>query len=502
MPNYIRAALPNILGLLQGRIEFGPGLNIVSGENGTFKTKLLQAMRGGATEPSVVGAELRIQAISPKRNSDRRAAEGILQHFRQQNRTWEGTLVERLGSQINDTTFDNYPSLGELFYLLFEHRCKDGGDRKNHMTALVTDLDAVIQSVFPHYALLAVWDDALGAPRIRVQKNETIEFPIEALSLGEQEVLSLITNIHGARDRIDVYLIDEPEVHLNWHLEERLFAFLADFCERYGKQIIVVTHSRVIFKARFLPSVQFLYWEAGRINWRQELSKEQRQRLAGDAIEIVALGDFTKPTLFVEDTAHADTIASLASIRGKDINVSECGNSANVKSLFIYQKTQGRWPRAMFVIDGDNMGNPFPGDVQFIHLPYYCIENALLHPEMLGLAFGKDISTINQIVVDAIVAQRDRIFAKNKFFEFLINSISPAHVSFEALRVFDCSLILDEVATRLGSTRLALIPLYLRKVSELERLTEIFPAALLEHIEGVAASQAVSATSYQLGLGT
>lgn len=97
MNNRIARGNLNILnGILQGVMEFTPGLNIISGENGTLKTQLLQALRSGSGEPALLGQPLRMQAISPKRNSDRRAAEQILQVFRQNNRTWESSVSERI----------------------------------------------------------------------------------------------------------------------------------------------------------------------------------------------------------------------------------------------------------------------------------------------------------------------------------------------------------------------------------------------------------------------
>ena len=291
MANRIARASVNLFnGTLQGTIEFTRGLNLISGENGTLKTKLLQALKGDVVKADP-DAPLVTQSISPKRNSERRAAESILQYFRQNNRTWDTELNERVGAPIRDTGFDNYPSLGELFYYVFQHRCKDGADRRTHMDAVSAVFNAVIRAVFPEYALMAHWDEALGEPRIQMCKRDSVRFPIEALSLGEQEVLSLITSMDAAKERVDCYLIDEPEVHLNWHLEERLFTFIDDLCKRYDKQAIVVTHSRIIFKPEFLPRVQFLYWTPeGQIRWTRSLTPSQRKRLAGDALEVIALG--------------------------------------------------------------------------------------------------------------------------------------------------------------------------------------------------------------------
>jgi len=155
MGNRIASANLNILkGILQGSMEFSPGLNIISGENGTLKTQLLQSLRSGSAEAFENGQPLRMQAFSPKRNSERRASEAILQYFRQNNRTWEANLNERASSQINTAGFDNYASLGDLYYLIFEHRCKDGENRRNHMDLVALEFNSVINAVFQNYALL------------------------------------------------------------------------------------------------------------------------------------------------------------------------------------------------------------------------------------------------------------------------------------------------------------------------------------------------------------
>jgi predicted ATP-dependent endonuclease of OLD family len=253
MNNHIVRANLNIRnGSLQGVMEFTPGLNIISGENGTFKTQLLQTLRTHVGVVSSTNEQMRMQAISPKRNSQRQAFDQILQVFKQQNRTLETLQLEQNSGQINDTTFETYPSLAEYFYLVFEHRCRDGSDRQKHMKQVTEEFNKVINSVFPHYSLISTWNLQSGNPNIQMRNQNNVEFPIEGLSLGQQEVLSLIANIDSNKDVVDVYLIDEPEVHLNWQLEEALFVFLDELCEQHNKQAIVVTHSRT-FQTKIPP---------------------------------------------------------------------------------------------------------------------------------------------------------------------------------------------------------------------------------------------------------
>ena len=483
MGNHIVSANLNILnGTLSGTMEFAPGLNIISGENGALKTQLLQSLRGSAAVASEPGQPLRTQAISPKRNSERRTQEAMMQHFRQNNRTWETNLNERVSAPINMHGFDSYASVGELYFLIFEHRCKDGGDQRAHMTTVSSEFNEVIQTVFPQYYLSPLWDESLGAPRIKMSKNGNVEFPLESLSMGEQEVLSLILTVSTSRESFDVYLIDEPEVHLNWHLEERLFTFVDDFCKQFGKQAIVVTHSRTIFKKRFLAKAQFLSWgEDQRVTWSRELTKQQRTRLAGDAVEIVAMGDFSKVTLFVEDSAHADVVRAVANLFGVEVNISECGNSGNVKSLFKHQRSQGSWSNAVFMIDGDNQGNPFPNEPSFVHLPYYCVENLILDPELLGIISSRSAGDVRSTLLDVINDKRNEIFKKNKFFEFLADSLTVEHITFDRLRTFDASVLTEELIRKLGlGSFQEMLPKYLAAAKSAGRLNELLPKQFTE----------------------
>ena len=461
-------------------MEFLPGLNLIGGENGTLKTKLLQQLRGGSFKATIPNPAPRIQAISPKRNSERRAAEQMWQQFRQQNRTLDALLNERISAQIKDSGFDNYPSVGELYYLDFEHRAKDGGDRRNHMRAVTEDMNSVIRSVFQQYQLVSEWNSTSGVPMIRIRKGSSTEFPIEGLSLGEQEILGLITTIYAARDRTDVYLIDEPEVHLNWHLEEKLFAFLDDLCESHGKQAIVVTHSRAMFTPRYLPKTQFLYWDDQKVKWGRQLTPEQQRRIAGEAIEIIKLGNFSNPTFFVEDAGHARILGAVARCFGVAVTISQCGNSPNVKSLFKLSRHEGGWSNSFFLVDGDNEGNPFPESGNFIHLPVYCSDNILLSPEQLSATFGLSVSEIQRILRDAILDRRDQVLKRNKFFGFMIDQLRPEHLTYESLSTLDASEIIDRVAELLGTNTSDLTERIVTHLHSVDLLKQYLPTNLVD----------------------
>ena len=104
------------------------------------------------------------------------------------------------------------------------------------------------------------------------------------------------------------------EIHLNWNLEIGLFEYLDWYCEKYRKQVIVSTHSRVIFRERFYKKTQFLIWDKNNICCAKEISDEQKSSIAGEiASDIKVIAPIVK-TFFVEDHNHCLVIKKFGEI--------------------------------------------------------------------------------------------------------------------------------------------------------------------------------------------
>lgn len=467
-------------GTLTGHIDFNGRLNIVCGENGTLKTKLLQSLKG---EQYVSGSATRprIQAISPKRNSERRAVDAAIQFMRQNNRTYETYIGEVGGQQVNDQTFSNYPSLGELFFYLYERKGSDGQTPPiQHMQAVETEFNNVISEVFAEYRLVAEWNANLSRPQLLIRKRGVTLVQLHELSLGEQEVLSLITNIYASKDRYDTFLIDEPEVHLNWSLEERLFGFFDSFCDQYDRQIITVTHSRAIFLPRFVDKVTFLVWnDQQRVVPTKEINTDQRRRIAGEAISVLRLGDTSKITIFLEDSAHAAVVSAVAEVLGVDIAIAECGPKSNVRSLFKRSKLDGGWNGSLFLEDGDNEGPPPFADTHFLHLDKYAIENYLLDFRVISANWSLSVEDCVHYLYECIALQREKILGKNRFLEFLWAQLREEHLVPELLGKLDGSLVLPCFAKKFNLTFGDYVSSYVNCAHRMGLLNEIFPTKLI-----------------------
>lgn len=455
--------------LLDGKFDetiiFNKGLNIISGENGTLKTKVLQSISTSLKiEKQNFGAEstlsssqaivdldlnnnqikLRALFISPKRNSERKNILAIIERFRS---TMPGHQNEMgVFNNIDDSTFRQYPSLGELFYKVYSEKCKLGGESISYMNEVVEEFNIIISKIFSNYKLLGKWDSVSGQPEIKLDKGQRGIVPIESLSLGEQEILSLVLNIYHMKDKFDTLFIDEPEIHLNWHLEDKLFKYFQEFCLEFNKQLVIVSHSRVIFWEEFLKITKFFYWtDFGKISVSDKPSDTLKKILAGEVVEIIRMGDFSKPTFFVEDISHENVVTLLAKKYNVEINCTRCDNSTNVKSLYKYSKLEQGWSNAFFLKDGDNEGNPFPGDNNFICLEKYCIENYFLDQKILSEIFGCTELEVQVMLLKIVLSKRSSIMKKNKYLDFLFDRLEATDLTPEFLSKLDASEFFQDI---------------------------------------------------------
>jgi hypothetical protein len=483
MSNFITKARVVLLdGIIDSDIQFQGEFNILAGENGTLKTKILAYLKAtpSAITKNDPDAPLRLEAISPKRNLELKTTEQILHSLRQTDRTMAKLINELTALKIDDKTFPRYPSFGELFYLAFDDARRSGGNQEEAMGKVRDEFNAVLTQIFENYSINAEWDSEKGTPRLSIRKNAGSPIPLDGLSLGESEVLAVVLNLYASRDSYDVYLIDEPENHLNWHLETKLFSFFAGFCKQYNKQLIVATHSRAVFQSQFLDSAQFLEWtEGGRIVIREAPTEEIRERLAGEAISVIKLGEFLRATFFVEDRCQEQVIEELKKILGVHVDITKCGNASIVKVVYQYSLQEGGWKNAYFVVDGDNQGNPYPDDLQFIHLDTYCVENYLIYPDVAAAVCGTTPDHIRQLLLNAILQKKSKILHNYKWLSFLLDRLAAADLNTDVLARIDASELLPTVLKKYSITLDKYVGDYVRKCEELGRLDEVFPANLL-----------------------
>jgi|GEM_PF-1601544 len=500
MSAYIKSIkITEFEGALDQALEFEEGLNILSGENGTGKTTVLKKIKefAGGNNPSIaifsdnekitLPNQLSIYALSPKRNSEKKTISNILSYLRSTSKTMDNQLEEVRNRAINDSTFEAYPSFGELFILYFDEKCKDGGEQIGKMNEVTTEFNEVIQKVFPDYSFVSSWDLLSGRPDIKLKIGSRAPLSLEKLSLGQQEVLSLIFNIYTSKGKYNIYLIDEPEIHLNWNLEKGLFQFLDWFCVNHDKQIITVTHSRTIFEEPFYEKAKFLVWEDVNIKYQSDISDAQREAIVGELAATINVVAPTSKTFFVEDKMHEFVIDTIAQKLGKTISTVKCGNSANVKSFYGLSKDKSSaWrENGYYVVDGDNEGNPFPGESRFIHLNKYSIDSYVFNLDLLSEILGKSVDVIQKEILSVMKTKKLAIFSKGKDAKFgraLIDKMTHDYITEAHLALVDCTEILEGFAQLQSKSSQSLFAEYIAKANQKGILSNVFDSELINAI--------------------
>ncbi|MCX6751414.1 MAG: AAA family ATPase [Candidatus Nomurabacteria bacterium] len=500
MPVYIKSIkLKEFEGALDQTLNFEDGLNIISGENGTGKTTALRKIKEYANNnnpdlvlfsdnPAITQLnQLGVYALSPKRNSEKKTVESIFSILRSTSKTMDIQLEQQKNRAINDNTFEAYPSFGELFILYFDEKCKDGGEQIAKMNEVTTEFNELIQKVFPEYSFVSNWDNISGKPDIKLKISNRSALSLEKLSCGQQEVLSLIFNIYTSKGKYQIYLIDEPEIHLNWNLEKGLFQFLDWFCINHNKQIITVTHSRTIFEEQFYAKAKFLVWDDLTIKYQSDISGAQREAIVGELAATINIVAPTSKTFFVEDKMHEFVIDTLAQKLGKTVSTVKCGNSPNVKSFYGLSKDKSSaWrENGYYVIDGDNEGNPFPGESRFIHLNKYSIDSYLFNLDLLSEVVGKTIEIIQKEILSVMQTKKLNIFSKGKNAKFghaLIDKMTFDYITEVHLSLLDCTEILEGFAQLQNKSSQDLFAEYIEKANQKGILSNIFDLELINAI--------------------
>jgi predicted ATPase len=379
---------PNLLnGLFTSRVNIEQGLTIIAGENGTGKSRFLESVKqkvaGITYNPEAGGVEPVVVAFSPKRNSTKTAFRNLVNESITQNRKLDNRVNELINRAFHDNTYTDYPSFSEMFFHAFRRNDSEGSTvHIEAMNKTVEEFNKVIKSVFNGVELQATWNGTEGTPDLMLKKQQLANpIEIQEVSTGEQEILSLIFNINIAAESSDVILIDEPELHLNWGLEQNLFKYFKSFANEHDVQIIVATHSRVISLPEFIKNIRYFYWDDGRVRVSTTMPAEKLAAIAGEAVQFVQAMPDTLTTIFVEDVMQKHFITSLCNLYGKDVgklNIVISHDKGTVNNLFKalkdHDEVNDSSLSSFFLVDGDG-DEKITSQKYFIQLKKYSIES-------------------------------------------------------------------------------------------------------------------------------
>lgn len=472
-------------------INFEEGLNILSGVNGTGKTTVLKRIREnlGTDRVQKDGTVSKILAFSPKRNAEKKTVQAALQYIRQQSRTSESVLNEANNRAIVDHTFEKYESFGDLYSYEFQDRCRAGGDQIKVMNELTEEYNKVVKSIFPEYEIKTEWNSAQGSPDVKLITRYGVPLDLSLMSCGESEVLALIFNIYFNKNNTDVFLIDEPEVHLNWTLEKGLFTFFDQFALENKKQIIVTSHSRVIFDQAFRKKTQFLVFRDKKVFIEQDPPKEVLEDIAGETISIISTTAPSQKTFFVEDEFHKAMIQHLLDLHSKSAEIVVVKDASGMISN-LYKVLKGnhelnaKWINAYLMIDGDGKDEQYKTETRFIHLHRYVAESYFFVMSSMAKSLGISEDDLKTKILELILANKKYFEGRHlQFIEKVLNKIAKEDINLELMSSFDCSGLFSTILDTYGKKRDEFVKSYLADLNTAKEIEKVFDKKLLQSIK-------------------
>jgi predicted ATPase len=483
---YVTSVVANILSAPSPvTVEFESGVNFLSGENGTGKSRLLQFVKERSSEPAVVitndGSVItRIAFYNPKRNAQKREIAGLLQEMRQQGKTHEA-VISQLNQNYADQGYVEYPNFTDFFVGAVDNAIGRRMMKADKAVEYVRkEFESVIQKVLPHFTVSAKWDNTSNPPQPQLLLNKYAhQLSPTQVSVGENEILALVFSVFSSRDTYDLYLLDEPEVHLNWSLEKNLFDFFDWFAKKYNKQIIIATHSPVVFESKYSDRVHFLSWDGANVQSSRVPTETTIATLASRvAATIVKLDDAHDLTFFVEDTSHKLVVDAIARAKGKNVYIVEVGSRDKVLSL--NRALQGHLSKSVFMVDGDNDSAGRVTSAPVLVLAKYCIENYLLDRSLLAkISLSPTVTTlgdVDSLILTGVIAYKNANFIKRYKPQIILAGKSPADF-FDLIDTMDGSEFFSGIKLHesLGYKKLAdFITAYIAAAKGARKLDMIF----------------------------
>lgn len=473
--------IPNIFDVDLQLVE---GLNIIAGENGTGKTYLLKYIQQNKVNQHVVefakndNKLKNISAFNPKRNAARLLIEQAQRRVGESVYTQkESALSEFLNKQIQDDELQTIRPISEYLFMAYTE-CRDKDDLAPTEAArkVEEEYNEVLKKIFEDYAIEFQWDPSKRKADFYIKKGGFSLGP-NLLSSGENAIISLIFALFHSKDVTQVYLIDEPEVHLNWQLEEKLFEFLDWFATTHKRQLIVVTHSRVCFVDKFLPKTKFLFWNTeNKIEIAEYPTNEIVNQLSGDIVKIIGGVTAKRKLVYVEDRAHECVLAKIDELLNLDLEIKQLGSREEVVK-FSKALRKLNIENIHFLIDHDNKPKrDYSETVNLIQLTKYCIENYFLDKEILSSIdrrneVDKSKKPVEKLIVEAIKQVQDTGFV---IIKKLIEQ-GGGLPNNEILDRVDASQFIKNLAKSLGfSSKEKLFEAFLEKLHERNQLREYF----------------------------
>ena len=253
---------------------------------------------------------------------------------------------------------------------------------------VVDEVNLILDQLLPGKRFAGVRINNIGFLAVQIQDIATGRiFAMDFTSSGEKGLLLTFLFIRLTVARGGIVLLDEPELHLNSAVQERIINFIDKFCvQELGIQLFICTHSPEIVREAFArPDCSLFHLRSGR---------DLTPVLPEDYMElfeiVVRLGNttadvlFNRGNLYVEGTDDSEIIKVGFPDLTNGYKISTLGGRGDVEReapALKRQEEMGKLTKPqVFVPDNDGRKFEFGNGrlVKVVQWSKYCIENYLL----------------------------------------------------------------------------------------------------------------------------
>lgn len=229
---------------------------------------------------------------------------------------------------------------------------------------------------------------------------------------GFLQILQLLALFHSRRGQATLFLLDEPEAHLESIRQQDLYRLFAERSGTHGFQVVMASHSEQLMEEGIQLTLSpnekqhLLMLVEGEVH---ALPHQQAQKLARKAIADIPAVDYYETArrplwLYVEDKSDIDILREWARVR-KHQDALEILDAVNARANHRYLKTNDRTlafrhfeglkfvhPKVKGVVVTDRIDKGFVSDAPIPHLQWSrCeIENYLLVWDVIERVFWSE----------------------------------------------------------------------------------------------------------------
>ena len=258
---------------------------------------------------------------------------------------------------------------------------------------IANEINLIFDQLLPGKIFEGVRINHIGLFTILIKDKATGRiFDIDSMSSGEKGLLLTFLFVRLTLERGSIALLDEPELHLNSAVQERILGFVDKYCvKERGIQVFLFTHSPEIVRDAFgYPGSRLFHLRSGRdlTPILQDDYKELFEvvaRLGNTTTDIL----FNRGNIYVEGADDSEIIKAGFPDVTNGYKFSGLGGRGDVEReapALKKQEQAGKLEKQQLVIiDGDGRSFKFENGrfVKVVQWTKYCLENYLIDETIL-----------------------------------------------------------------------------------------------------------------------